>query len=174
LEAEPEPEHEKVHKEEVVLETFRALKKRHGNRRLAARHHRQPKKWTQGNDGSRKKLVATRGRLARLAIPARCKGHSLQGQGKDTVARETRKGQTFGKRGRAKLEDINEIRIQSLKKQRCLGSERISGRIFGKTIGLAIMKRIAVSSVRIRKMTARTLWSGRPPPKRKKRPLTTA
>jgi hypothetical protein len=35
---------------------------------------------------------------------------------------------------------------------------------FMETIGLEIEKRIAGSSIRIRKMSVRTLWRGRPPP----------
>jgi hypothetical protein len=44
-----------------------------------------------------------------------------------------------------------------LKKQLCLRSERTSGRIFRKTSGLEIVRRIAGSSIRIPKMSVRTL-----------------
>jgi hypothetical protein len=40
------------------MKTVRALKKRHGNRDLAVSRRYQPKKWTQDNSESRKKLAA--------------------------------------------------------------------------------------------------------------------
>jgi hypothetical protein len=98
------------------------------------------------------------------AISARRKG-----QGKEKAVPRTQKGQTFGKRCRPKPEGINGIRDRDLKKELRLRKEGTSGRVFGKTIGLEIAKRIAASSVKIRKMNLRTLWRGRSHPKRKKR-----
>jgi hypothetical protein len=50
--------HQEVPKEEVAMDTFGALKKRHGDRHLAVGRRRR----TQGNGGSREKLaVACRG-----------------------------------------------------------------------------------------------------------------
>jgi hypothetical protein len=72
-------------------------------------------------------------------------------------------------RCRKKPESSNGIRNQGPGQQLRLRKERISGRIFGNTIGLEIMKRTVWSPVRIRKMSVRTLWRGRPPLKRKKR-----
>jgi hypothetical protein len=45
-------EHQEVPKVEAAVEN------RYGDRHLAIRHRRQPKKRTQGDGGSRKKLVA--------------------------------------------------------------------------------------------------------------------
>jgi hypothetical protein len=72
------------------------------------------------------------------------------------------------KRRQAKPEGINGIRKQDLQKWLRLGSKRTSGRIVWKTIGLEIMKKIAGSSIRIRKMRDWTLWRGEPLLKRKK------
>jgi hypothetical protein len=87
------------------------------------------------------------------AIPAQCKGHCCQGQGKDKVVPRTQKGQTFGKSRRAKLEGINGIRDRDLKKQLHLRKERASSRTSGKTIRLEIMKRTVRSSFRLGKMS---------------------
>jgi hypothetical protein len=43
---------------------------------------------------------------------------------------------------------------------------------FRETLGLEIAKRIARISIRLWKMSVRSLWRGRPPPKRKKRQYT--
>jgi hypothetical protein len=69
------------------------------------------------------------------------KGHCRQGQCQDKIARGAPKGQTFRKSRRAKPECNSGIRNRDLKEWLCLGSERTSDRIFGKTIGLEIMKR---------------------------------
>jgi hypothetical protein len=50
-------EHDEVPKEETIVEIFEALKEWYGIRHLAVRCCSQPKKWTQSNDGSRKKLA---------------------------------------------------------------------------------------------------------------------
>jgi hypothetical protein len=86
---EPVSEHEGVPNEEAAVETFEALKKRLGDRNIALGCRGKPKKRTQGNGGSRMKLVAAlRGR----------KGKCRQGQGQDNVARRALKGRTFWKR----------------------------------------------------------------------------
>jgi hypothetical protein len=56
-----EAEHEQVPQEKAAVETFRALKKQHGDWHLAVRHCGQPKKWTQGNGGSWKKFATKDG-----------------------------------------------------------------------------------------------------------------
>jgi hypothetical protein len=89
--------------------------------------------------------------MTHRAIPARHKGHSHREQGKDKAVPRTQKGWTFEKRCRAKLEGINGIRMQGLKKQPHLRSKRTFGRIFGKTTGLEIVKQIAGSSIGIKK-----------------------
>jgi hypothetical protein len=46
--------------EETAVETVGTLKDRYGDRHLAVGRRRQPKKWTQGDGLSRKKLAASR------------------------------------------------------------------------------------------------------------------
>jgi hypothetical protein len=53
--------HEEVPREKAKVETFETLKKRHGSWHPAVGCHQKPKKWTQGNDGSQKKLAAAYG-----------------------------------------------------------------------------------------------------------------
>jgi hypothetical protein len=80
----------------------------------------------------------------------------------------------FGKRCQAQLECNNGTRNRDLKEQLCLGSKgKNVTETFRETLRMEITKRIAGASVRIRKMSVRTLWRGRPPLKQKKRPLTT-
>jgi hypothetical protein len=57
LEVESVAVHEEVPKEEVAVKTVIVLKKRWRDRHLAIRRSGQPKKRTQANDGSRKKLT---------------------------------------------------------------------------------------------------------------------
>jgi hypothetical protein len=52
-----EAECEKVSKEEASVETFRALNKQHGEQYIAVRRCSLPKKRTQSNGGSQKKLA---------------------------------------------------------------------------------------------------------------------
>jgi hypothetical protein len=61
------------------------------------------------------------------------------------------------------------IRNRDFKEQLCPGRERISGGIYSNALVLETVKRVAGSSVRIRKMRDWTLWRGQPPPKWKKR-----
>jgi hypothetical protein len=70
---------------------------------------------------------------------------------------------------RAKPEGSTGIRDGDFKEQLHLGSERISDRIFRKALVLEIVKGSVEPSLRIRKRNVRTLWRGRPSPKRKKR-----
>jgi hypothetical protein len=59
-------------KEGAAVETVGAL----GDRYLAVGCLQQPKKWTQGNGGSRKKLATARRRMTRCAVSARHKERS--------------------------------------------------------------------------------------------------
>jgi hypothetical protein len=157
LEAKPEKiqseaENEEVPKEEVTVETFGALE-RYGDRHLIVQSRGQLKKRTQANSESWKKLAAARRRLTCSAIPAQRKGHSHQRPGKDNVVQGTQKGQMLGKRRLVKLEYNNGIRNRDLQECLCLGSERTSGRIFGKTTGLEIVKLTVGSSGNIKKMS---------------------
>jgi hypothetical protein len=68
-----------VPKEEVEVETIGALEDRYGDQHLAVGRRRQLKRWTQGNGGSRKKLVTTCIRMTHHALPAWRKGHSHKG-----------------------------------------------------------------------------------------------
>jgi hypothetical protein len=96
--------------------------------------------------------------------------HRGQGQRKEKAVPRIQKGQTFGMRCRAKLVGINGIMDRHLKEQLCLGSKRISRGIFRKALVLEFAKQTLGTSIRLRKMSARTLWRrGRPPLKRKNR-----
>jgi hypothetical protein len=116
LGANPEEKEMVAEQQEVpkkaTVKTDGALKNRHEDRHLAIGCHQKPKKQTQDNGGSRKKLAAACRRMTRCAILAWSKG-----QGKDNKALpRTQKGHTFRKRYRAKLEGISGIRFQVLKK----------------------------------------------------------
>jgi hypothetical protein len=110
-EIESKAEHE-VPKEEVIVETFGALKERYRYQHIAVWRHGQPKKQTQGNRGSWRKLAAIRRGMTRWA-QAQHKGCGHEGptveqrqQKKQTRenVQGTRKGWTFEKRHQAKLE----------------------------------------------------------------------
>jgi hypothetical protein len=101
------------------------------------------------------------------AIPAPPMGHDHQWQGKDVVQR-TQKEQ-MGKWHQAKPECLSGIKDQDLEEQLCLRKEWTCGRIFRKTINMEITKQLVRSFIRLQKRNVRTLWMGRPPPKRKKK-----
>jgi hypothetical protein len=82
-EKESEAVHEEVPEEEAAVETSGARKKRHRGRHLAVRCRGQPKEWTQGNGGTRKKLAVAQRGMTRRAGAARRKGHGRQGQGQE-------------------------------------------------------------------------------------------
>jgi hypothetical protein len=92
-EVEAVAKHREVCNEEAAVETVGALEYQH-----LAVGRQQPKKWTQGSGGSRRKVVAARRQMTRHAIPAPHKGHGHQGPGRDTVARGDLKGQTLERR----------------------------------------------------------------------------
>jgi hypothetical protein len=87
-----------VPNEEAVVETTGALKDWYGDQRQLVGHHQQPKKRTQGDGGSRKKLAAACRQMTGHAIPALLKEHGRQGLGKNDVVCGTPKGWTFKKR----------------------------------------------------------------------------
>jgi hypothetical protein len=94
LEANPEErktvvEQQEALKVEAAVKTFGALKKRHGDRHLAIGRRRKPKKRTQGDGWSRKKLVTASRLMTRRAIPALHKRHCRQEQGKDKTVPRT-------------------------------------------------------------------------------------
>jgi hypothetical protein len=132
MEAHPEEnkfvaEHETVRKEDAAVETGRALKKRNGDRHLAARLRGQPKERTQGNGGCRKKLAASRRGTTRHAGVTRHKGHGRKGQNRDDVAKRTQKGQTYEKRLWNDQGCKNGIRDRGFKKHLRLGSKTSGG-----------------------------------------------
>lgn len=77
--------HEAIH-----METFGALKKRHGDRHLAVGRRRKPEKRTQDNGGFRKKLAAARRGTTRRAGVTWPKGRGHKGL---TVGQRQRKTQ---------------------------------------------------------------------------------
>jgi hypothetical protein len=144
--------------------------------------------------GSRKKLAVPGRGMTRHAGVAQHKGHGCQGQrkGKKTVPR-TQKGWTFRKRHwaqpefnngirdrgairqlhlRKEMTTSNGIRGWSRRQDLYLGSVKALHETRGQALQFEFTKQTVGTSIRLRKMTARTLWSGRPPPKWKKRVQT--
>jgi hypothetical protein len=85
------------------VKTFGALKKQHGDQHLAVRCCWKPKKRTQGNGGTYKKLTAACRGLTHRAIPAWCKGH-LRDKARTRLCQEPRRTdiqeETSGETGR--------------------------------------------------------------------------
>jgi hypothetical protein len=67
-------ERRKVPNEEAAMEPLGALKDRYGKGPLAVGCRRQSKKLTQGDGGSRQKLIAARGRCTALSKGGSCRG----------------------------------------------------------------------------------------------------
>jgi hypothetical protein len=165
--------HEEVPKEKTAVKTVRA-------QHLAIRCSGQPKKRTQGNGGSRKKLATT-------CRSSTAQGHSRQ-EGKGKTVPRTKKGWTFRKRRRAQLEcskgmrdrgairlhlrkettTSNGIKGRSRRQDLHMGSMMTLHEASGQTLGFKFAKQTFGTCIRLSKMTTRTLWSGRPPPKRNK------
>jgi hypothetical protein len=98
---EPTPEvaeYQEIRKEEATVDSVGALEEWDGDRHLAVGRCRQPKKRTQGDGGSRRKLAATRRRMTRQAVPEQCKGYGRQRPGKNDAVHKTPKRRTFEKR----------------------------------------------------------------------------
>jgi hypothetical protein len=115
--------YQEVPDEEAAVETIGALEDLYGDRNLPIGSHRQLKKRTHGDGGSRQKLAAAKGRLTRRAVPAPRKGHSRQGSGKDDVLRGSSKGRGFVKERWAKPRRNDGLRDQGLKHQLWLRSK---------------------------------------------------
>jgi hypothetical protein len=62
----------------------------------------------------------------------------------------------------------NGIRGRIRRQEPRLGSRAALNKTFRKTVELEVAKQTVGTSTRLRKMSARTLWRGRPHPKRKK------
>jgi hypothetical protein len=155
-------EHEEVPKEESAVKTARALKKRYGDQHIAVGHHRQLKKWSQADGGSQKKLAAAHRQMTRHAIPTR--DTIIRDHAQTVLYKEPLKTNVWEETSGA-----TRIRYRDLQKQLFLRKKSTSGRIFGKTAELEVMKQIVGTSIRLWKMRDWTLWRGLPPPKRKKR-----
>jgi hypothetical protein len=97
-----------------------------------------------GRSGDRRLAVRRRRRLTRRAIPALREGRS-------------HKGPTVKKRRRKGSECNNDIRNRDARRQLRQRKERISCRIFRKTVELDIKKRIVGSSAGLRDMSDWTL-----------------
>jgi hypothetical protein len=193
-EIETESEHQEVPKEEAALDTIGVMKERYRDRHLAVRRSGQPKKLTQGNGGSRKKLAAACRGMTRHAGVARRngRGHTglkveqrrrkiadhgqcLKGNLEKTDVREETSGETgrhqWTKEPRLKKAATSEEGEDN--RQRHQRTEQETGatsvKTFRKTIELEIAKQIAETSIRLLKMSVTTLWRGQPSPKRKKR-----
>jgi hypothetical protein len=180
LEANPEEtgsdaEHKEVPEEDVAVKPVGVLKMQHGYQNLVTERCQKSKKRTQGNVGSWKKLAAACRWITCHAIPAQ---HKEQCQ--DSVARGAPKGRMLQRTQQTCQEGSNGIRNRGVKEQLRLWKEKTTGNCIRersrrqklrlgsqKTLELENMKRVAKSSVRIRKMSGRTLWTGRPPPKEK-------
>jgi hypothetical protein len=142
---------------EACIEKTEATEDRYGDR-----HY--------GDGGSQKMLATTCRGMMRCAISAQRKGHGHRGPDRDSVTREVPKRRTFQKGRRVQLQCNNGIRYRGLKEWLCLGSKGNFNETFRETVRLEITK--SGSSVRIWKMSVRTLWRGRLCLKQKKRPLT--
>jgi hypothetical protein len=199
LEVVSEVEHEEVPKEEAAVKTVGALKKRHLDRHLAIGHRGQPKKQTQGNGGSWKKLAIICRKMTHQAGVTWHKGRGHKGPTveqrrrknwtTENFTRGTPKARTFGKKRRVPPECNNDIRDRGTIRQLHLRLETTTGNsIRGRstrqelllgsvktyenhrqTHALDIMKRTVGTSIKLWKINVRTLWRGRAPPKREKR-----
>jgi hypothetical protein len=94
-------------------------------------------------------IGATEDQTRDLAVPARRKGRSHRGP---TVEKRRRKGP----------ECNNELKDRGARRQLLLKKERISGRIFRKTVELEIEKRIVGSLTGLREVGNWTMWRGHP------------
>jgi hypothetical protein len=68
-----------LRKRPAALESFGEVRERYGDRHLAAGRGRQPRKRTQGNGESGKKLTAARRQMTRRVGTARRKGRGHKG-----------------------------------------------------------------------------------------------
>jgi hypothetical protein len=120
--------------------------------------------------GRRKEFTAARLRMTRCAKVARRKGRSYEGpsveQGRrknkteNIIARRTRRGRMLGRRQLMRQEGTNGTRNRDVKEQPHLGNEKITRRIYRKSTGLEIAKRIARCIVGLKRIKEWTLWRG--------------
>jgi hypothetical protein len=126
------------------VDTIGTQEDRYGVQHLAIGCRQQPKKHTQGSGGSQQKMATVREQLTHCAVPALHKGHSHREPGN-------------GIRGRSRRQELR------------LGSKATFYDALGQIIRLEFVMLTIRSSVRIRKMSAKTMWRSRLLPKRKKR-----
>jgi hypothetical protein len=149
---EPEAEHRKVPKEDAIVKPAEGQRQRYRDRNLATELCHKLKERTWGNCGPQKRLTIAGRRLTHCAGVAWLQRNIVRKDWtRKLVERGTPKRWMFGKKYRPKPESIREIRIQGLKKQLYVRSERTYGRIFGKTFKLENMKRTAVFLSRFEK-----------------------
>jgi hypothetical protein len=164
--------HKEVPKEEAAVKPVRALKKRHGDRHLAVEGRGKPKKRTQGDGGSRKKLAAARRGMTRRVVPARRKGRGHKGP---AVEKRGRKGQECnnGIRNRGARRQLrlrkerttgNGISGRSRRQELRLGSVKTLYEALGQTLELVVVKGAVGISGGLWKVSDWTLWRGRPLP----------
>jgi hypothetical protein len=74
-------------------------------------------------------------------------------------------GPTVEKKRQRGPECNNGIKNRGLKERLLLGSKRALSKIFRHTVELEVAKQIVTTSIRLQKMSVRTLFRGWPPPK---------
>jgi hypothetical protein len=89
---------------------------------------------------------------------------------KDNIIRRAPNGRRFEKRRRVQTKCKNDIRNRSLKQQQRLENKkrhnnRNVNKALRRTIGLEVVRLSVGSSSRIRKLSVKTLWRSRTPPK---------
>jgi hypothetical protein len=119
-------EHQEVPEKEAMVETIRAPEDWYGDWHLAVGRRWQPKKQTQDNGGSWKKLATACRWMTRCAVPAWHKGCDHKGTGKD-VAIGAPKGWTFRKTCRVQPECNNRTKERGPRQQLHLRKERTTG-----------------------------------------------
>jgi hypothetical protein len=134
---------------------------------------------TQEFCGQRKELTTAGIRKIHCAQVVRRKRRSDEGlsveQGtrhnwnRNTFERRTRKGRTLGRGQTMSREGTNASRKPGFKEQPRFGNVRKNIWVYRTTIGTKMVKQVAGTSRRLRKIRQWTLWRDRPPPKRKKK-----
>jgi hypothetical protein len=156
-EIESETEDWEVPKEGTEVKSFGGLKRRRDGH-LAVGQSREPKKWTQRNCESWKKLADAGRKMTHHAGVAQC-----QEDGQDNVVCGTQRRQTLGTRCRVNPEGSTGTRNQYLCQQLCLRSKRTSGGIYRMIFVLEIAKRLAGPSLRMWEVQDWTLLMGLAP-----------
>jgi hypothetical protein len=96
-EAEAAVVRQELFKEEIIVDNIGSLEDRYGDRRLAVRRRRGPKKRIQDSVRSRHKSSAAGKRAIRPTVPVVRKGHMHRSPGRDSIARGAPKGRRLQK-----------------------------------------------------------------------------